>query len=257
MSVPFLSEEWFACARERLSDALPERPGVSARIVYEATGPSRVPLWSQVVVDGLVEHWGRGPVDDPDVTVRWDVADALGVLRSTMDGTEALDRATVVTERDGTRYAGPPPPMDMTAVPELAALPRVPGASLAVQYELRAGPFGPASFYLVFEDGRVASADLDRLPSPDVTVELPYRTFMEVRAGSLGVVEALARGRIAGDETSIILLGGLLETEPYQRVQRSCRGGGLALGALGEVAAAGAYRAAMTELAAETGDPDA
>jgi hypothetical protein len=254
MSVPFLSEEWFTAARERLADVLPARPGLSARIGYEATGEHGPPAWFQVIVDGVVEHWGTGLVDDPDVTVRWEVADALGVLRSTIGGTEALDRATVVTG-DGERYEGPAPPMDLLAAPGLGALPRVAGATVSVQYELASGPFGAASFYMAFEDGRVAAADLDRLPSPDVTVELPYRSFMEVRAGLIGVVDAVSRGRVSGDETSLILLGGLLEAEPYQRAQRGCRGGGLALGVLGEVAGGNAFRTAMAELAAETGDP--
>ena len=254
MGLPFLSPEWFAAARRLVQGALPVREGLTCQIQYEAVGLEGPRLWSQRIVDGQVVHWDLGGVSEPDLTVRWALADALGVLRSTVTGTEVMQRMTVVNDRPPRRYEGPPPPMDLDG-PELAELPRLPGASVVVQFDFRAAPFGPTSWSISFEDGRVVGLPFGRHPNPDVSIELPYRAVMEVHAGLIGPIDAVAQGRISGDETGMILFGGLLETPAYERAERQCRGGGLAMAVLGDVGAGDEWRSAMAELAAETTDP--
>jgi hypothetical protein len=254
MGLPFLSPEWCAAARSLMQGSLPAREGLNCQIHYEVVGPDGSLLWSQGIVDGQVVHWDLGGVAEPDVTVRWALVDALGVMRSTITGTEAMQRATVLNDRASSPYEGPPPPMDL-ASPELGDLPRLPGATVAVQFEFRSAPFGPTSWSIAFEDGQVVGLAFGRRADADVSIELPYRAVMEVHAGLIGPIDAVAQGRISGDETGMILFGGMLETPAYQRAQRQCRGGGLALAVLGEVSAGPEWRTAMAELAAQTVDP--
>lgn len=253
MGLPFLSSEWCAAARRRLDGALPAQEGLSCQIQYEVLTPHGQVLWSQGIVDGQVAHWDLGGVAEPDLTVRWALADALGVLRTNVTGTEVMQRMSVVNDRAGSRYEGPPPPMDLES--ELAVFPRLPGASVVVQFDFWSAPFGPLAWSIAFEDGEVSGLAFGQHEAAEVSIELPYRAYMEVFAGLIGPIDAVAQGRIKGDETGMILYGGLLETPAYQQAQRRCRGGGMTLAALGEVSAQSEWRKAMAELALETEDP--
>lgn len=252
--VTFLSDEWFAAARALTVDVANDRPrtGVGCRLQYDVSGPDAGRRFFQVVEDGALRRWEPGELDAPDIEVRWDWEHARRIYRRELDGTDAL-AATVVAERGpGRDYVGPPSPMELGEQPELANLPRLPDATVAVQYEYPAGPFGHVSFAIAFVDGRVDAMQLGRLPQPDVTVEVPFRVMAQVRRGDLSILEALEHGRVDGKLGPLGLLAGISESPEFHRAELACGASGLALGNLGATLAAPAAQAALDELAART-----
>ena len=73
--------------------------------------------------------------------------------------------------------------MDLGQQAELARLPRLPGATLDVQYEHAAGPFGHVSFIISFVEGQVASMRFGRLDDRDALVEVPYLVMAPTHEG--------------------------------------------------------------------------
>ena len=99
------------------------------------------------------------------------------ILHRRISGTEALAATTVV---DGD-YVGPPSPMDLGQQAELARLPRLPGATLDVQYEHAAGRSATSPSSSRSWTGQVASMRFGRLDDRDALVEVPYLVMALVR----------------------------------------------------------------------------
>ena len=80
-----LSEEWLEVQR-REAEALPERPGCTARIQYQVAGP---PLGTVVfrshLEDGRIVVNELGAEEDPDFTVIVPLADFRDVVRGELD----------------------------------------------------------------------------------------------------------------------------------------------------------------------------
>src|SRR5215475_164721 len=69
-----------------------------------------------------------------EVEVRWSADAARGILTRELRGNDALLATTVVASMvDGT-YEGTPAPLNLRSRPELAQMPRIPGASIVVAY---------------------------------------------------------------------------------------------------------------------------
>ena len=164
--------------------------------------------------------------------------------------------------RRGTGRAGRPrtrraaaagPPLDIREVPELAALPPFPGASLVVQSRLAAGPFGPASVWMAFDDGRCSGVDLGETDRADVLVEMACTRMAAARRGEITILEALeGGGGVEGDLGPLMLLAGLEESDELRVAERACGAAGTILGQLGALATTAEHRAAMAELASRT-----
>ena len=79
-----LSEEWLRTQQEETS-SLPERPGCTARIQYEVSGPplGKV-VWHTELEDGRTVATAAGPVDEPDFTVIVPLADFRDVVRGAL-----------------------------------------------------------------------------------------------------------------------------------------------------------------------------
>jgi hypothetical protein len=245
--IAFLSASWFEKAGELAAGTLTPRPGVSCRLQYEAASTR----WAQVVEDGSITRWEQGELQSADLEIRWNIDDAYRILHRGISGTEALAATTVV---DGD-YVGPPSPMDLGQQAELARLPRLPGATLDVQYEHAAGPFGHVSFIISFVDGQVASMRFGRLDDRDALVEVPYLVMALVRRGDLSIYEAIERGRVEGQVGPLALLAGLTESPELHAAELACGRSGLALGQLGEATAVAGFETAMQELAGMTEMP--
>jgi hypothetical protein len=241
-----LSAAAFARARELVAGALPERPGSSCRLQFDAGT-----RWGLVVEDGRVVTWEPGDVAHPDAEVRWSPDDAAAVLGGRLEGDEAYRRTTVAEQtRDGDAV-GPPPPMDIAERPELQALPSLPGATVLTQYRFRSGPFGPVHFWMRWEDGRVTGLDLGPVDDPDVRVEVSYRAMAKVRDGSITIIEALEDGSVDGKIGPMALLAGISEGREFQRAERAGGPAGQALATLGELREVAAFREACAALVEE------
>jgi hypothetical protein len=249
-AITLLSDAWFAEARALTVDLAPDRPhpGVGCRLQYDVLGAGGR-RFLQVVEDGALRQWEPGELDRPDIEVRLDRDDARRIYRRELDGTGALSVTIVAERRADGDYVGPPSPMDLGEQLELADLPRLPEATLTVQYEYPAGPFGHVSFAIAFVDGRVDAMQLGRMPEPDATVEVPFRVMAQVRRGDLSILEALEHGRVDGKLGPLGLLAGISESPEFHRAELACGASGLALGNLGATFADPAHQAALDELA--------
>lgn len=251
----FLSDQWFAVAKELVAGRLPPQPDASGRLQFEAhAGDERV-RWLQVIDAGEIRRWERGELADAEVEVRWRLEDAWRVLHRELSPNDAVKATTVLDHREGRSYLGIAPPLDLAEQPELDEFPLIPGVTVSFQAELHGSPFGDVSLALRFRDGRVASTT-STVPNPDVRAAFSFRDLIRMRLGEITILDALASGSLDGDQSSMIMMAGLLESESYRRAQRACGSrGSLALAALGEVATTPGYRSAMAELALGTGRP--
>ena len=238
-----LSEAAFARARELVDGTLPERPGSSCRLQFNAGT-----RWGLVVEDGRVATWEPGDLADAEAELRWSAEDAAAVLTGRLEGDEAMRRTTLAERAAAGDYVGPPPPMDVAGRPELEALPELPGATVLTQYRFRSGPFGPVDFWIRWEDGRVTGLDLGRVDEPDVRVEVTYRAMAKVRNGSITIIEALEDGSVDGKIGPMALLAGVSEGREWQRAERAGGPAGEALATLGELREVPAFREACAAL---------
>jgi hypothetical protein len=241
------------CDRARtLTAELPHLPGRSYRVQHDAIdqrGGHR--RWHQVVEEGRVVAWDAGDVDDPDIEVRWgDVARAAATYRGELSGTDALAAVRVVAAGEAEIS---PPPLELASVPELDGLPFVPGASVRVQYELAAGPFGGVSFWTTFSDGRSAGMGFGTLSDPDAIVRITFSSMAAVRAGEMTVLQALEDGgRVEGAVGPLMVLAGLQESPELRAVEMACGPAAGVLGAMGAVWDSLEHREAMVALGAVT-----
>jgi hypothetical protein len=246
--VRFLSDAWFARAEELLADVrAPE--GADVRMQFETTdAPGE--QWALTSVTGERPVLVAGPIDDPDLGLRWSRADARRVWRRELRDEGALTAAEARTPH----YSGPPAPFDLLDRPEIATLPRLADATVTAQYVFSAGPFGTVSHALVFEDGRFVRQVAGVVEDAPVRVTVPYEAIAPVRHGERTILDAIAAGTIDGDIGPMAVLAGILESPEFQAAERATDRHGFALAALGALDADPAYTAAMEQLAAETDD---
>jgi hypothetical protein len=251
----YFGEEWCARARELTAGILPRRSGIDARLQYEVRSENCCWRWFQLIEDGQLRDWAVGEVADPELEIRWDLGAALAIWRQEVDGTEALARTTIATDTAGGIYAGAPPPANLGPQPSLADLPQVKGATVGVQFHLWSGPFGDVRYFISVVDGQLVGQDFGILAQPDAVIELPYRDYMRYEHGDITVLELVSMGRLEAAEGPLVTYAGLIESPEFEQAMRGCSPPGIALGALGEVAATPGYRAAMTELALTAEEP--
>jgi hypothetical protein len=251
----YLTDAWFAWARERTAGTLPPRPGIDARLQYDVRSADRRWRWFQVIEDGQLRDWALGELPDAEVEIRWDLETALAVLRQEIGGSEALAATTIAAPAAGGVYVGPPPPANLGFQRSLAALPHFPGATVAIQVHLWSGPFGEVAYFVSFVDGQLQAQGFGVLPQPDIVVELPYLEYMRYERGDITVLELIAMGRLEAAEGPLVTYAGLLESPPFEEAMRACGPSGVALGSLGEVATTPAYRVALAEIASQTAAP--
>jgi hypothetical protein len=241
-----LSDAAFARARELVDGVLPDRPGSSCRLQFDAGT-----RWVLVVQDGRVVTWEPGDLPDADAEVRWSPDDAAAILSGRLEGDDAHRRTTVVEQAKAGEYVGPPPPMDLAGREELEALPRLPDVTVLTQYRFRSGPFGLVDYWVRWEDGRVTGMDLGRVDEADVRVEVTYRAMADVRRGSMTIIEALEDGTVDGKIGPMALLAGVSESREWQRAERAGGPAGEALATLGELREVQAFRDACAALVEE------
>jgi len=195
-----------------------------------------------------VVTWEPGDLPDAEAELRWSPEDAAAVLAGRLEGDEAMRRTTLVEQAPGGDYVGPPPPMDIAGRPQLDDLPELPGATVLTQYRFRSGPFGTVDFWMRWEDGRVTGIDLGRLDESDVRVEVTYRAMVQVRDGSITIIEALEDGSVDGKIGPMALLAGVSESREFQRAERGGGPAAEALATLGELREVAAFRDACAAL---------
>lgn len=248
--VPLASERWFEQAR-LLTTTLPSRPGLGVRLQFDAVDDSGTHhRWYQVVEDGQVVAWQDGEVDRPDLELRWSLADARAMYRQELSGTEAIAAVRVIVPGVS---EGPAPPLDILDTAELAMLPAVPGATLAVQFEFADGPFGDVSFWETFEDGLVTASEFGRADEHDVLIAISYQRMVGVRSGEMTILECLENGgKVEGALGPLMLMAGLEESPEMRAAELACGPAGALLARVGEIAASADHREAMAALAKAT-----
>jgi predicted lipid carrier protein YhbT len=93
--VPYLSQAWLDRQRA-LTGALPERPGVTARVQYVVTGaPAGEVHYAQTVVDGRVTAATLGDDADAEVTLSQVYAVAVDIARGELDPNAAFMQGRV------------------------------------------------------------------------------------------------------------------------------------------------------------------
>jgi hypothetical protein len=241
-----LSDAAFARARELVGDALPERPGSSCRLQFDAGT-----RWGLVVEDGRVTTWQPGDLADAEAELRWSPEDAAAVLSGRLEGDEAHRRTTLSERAKAGDYVGPPPPMDLAGRAELQDLPELPAATVLTQYRFRSGPFGAVDYWVRWEDGRVTGMDLGLVEDHDVRGEVTFRAMARVRDGSMTIIEALEDGSVDGKIGPMALLAGVSEGREWQRAERAGGPAAGALATLGELREVTAFREACAALVEE------
>lgn len=223
---------------------LPQRPGLGCRVQFRSDGPS----WHLVIVDGQLESWDLGELDDPTIVLGMSPEAAVEAHQPDADGTAVLAACTLIGS-DGSE--GLPSPLDILDVPELDDLPELPGADVTIQFHLSDGPFGDVDYWWRFESGRSIASELGRAHDPDIVAWGPFDAIQRVRSGEMSLLEALSQGaRVEAEEGPLMLYAGLQESPEFQTAIRGCGPCARAFGVLGTVRADPVFRAALVELSA-------
>lgn len=91
----YLSQEWLDLQKE-LAQALPSRPGVSARLQFVVTGsPHGEVRYHQTVADGLLVALQLGDDPNAEVTLTHSYAVALEIATGKVDANEAFMQGRV------------------------------------------------------------------------------------------------------------------------------------------------------------------
>lgn len=242
-------------AREQTTAVSIGHTDLTARLQFEASSADGPIRWAEVIADGQVVEWRLGDLDEPDVELRLDLGHAWRLVQDGTDGTAALAGVEVFEAGDPGRGV-PPSPMDLGGRPELGDLPVIPGATLDVQYEYSAGPWGNVSFSVSFVDGKVEAMGLGRIAEPDVIAKCSYLQMAQVRRGDIGILDVLVNGgTVQGPEGALALLGGISESREFRRAEMACGRSGVTLGALGELHHSPGYVGGLDGLLAATDPP--
>jgi hypothetical protein len=248
----FLSDGWLDRARSLLDD-LSCDPDLTFRVgyVFELRDGSR--HLAHEVEKGRLVRWEFDAASEPEVAIRWprDVALEFFLGRSEA---EAMHRAVTISEqRDGALWTGPPPPLDLSARPEVQLLPRIPGANLVCQYRLREGPFGDIFCWFRFEEGQFRSLELGEAAEADTVIDTTFTAMVRMRRGEIAPLQAIQAGGVAGSWEKLALQSGIVEGAEYQRAIRACgTRGAEALAAFGRYRATPEVAEALHVLASET-----
>jgi hypothetical protein len=235
-----MSPGMFEASRLSLAD-LCLSSTTSVRLQFDSAGTR----WHLVMDAGRVVGWAGGELEAPDVELRWSAEDAARIFSGRLRGDDAIAATTVVAAQCDGVYVGPPAPLDLGQRTELERLPRVRGATLAVEFALRAGPFGGMQHVVCFEDGRFLRQRLGEHADADVRVEFDYRAMALVRRGTIGVLDALDGGSVRGSIGALAALDGIVESPEYHDAELATGGQMLALAALGELYEQPAFARAM------------
>ncbi len=252
--VAFLSDEWFLQALEGVRDAGSYRCGANARLQYEAFSPKGSVHWGEVIEDGRVAAWEKGPLQDADVDIRWSVDDAYAILRGDRVGAAAAAATTIVEQRPDGFSVGVLPPCSLAKEPALARLRRLPGADLTLHCQFPAAPIGGERCSMMFVDGQLARMVAGWVGDADVVIEFPFRQLILFWRGEITWADALQEGAIRGSIEPMVFLAGIIESTPYRRAAARATSGPapLALATVGELVANVEYRTAVTDLMART-----
>jgi hypothetical protein len=142
------------------------------------------------------------------------------------------------------------PPLDDFPCPGFEDLRVVPDATARLRFELTGTPVGRILCDIRYQDGRrpsgrvVASWPESTTPgepahgAPLITVAMSYRNYLKLRTGERTALEAIADGGDVGDTrwTLLLLLHGIVQSEPYLAAYRSLAVIPEALGWWGEAA---------------------
>jgi hypothetical protein len=196
-------------------------------------------------LDGHLHRWASGAARACDLSVclpaaRWlDEEGDVGALLADVTFEAHGQRDTIV-------------PADLRR--RLAWLPRLPNATLDVLFSFTTGPLGPFELRYRVDDGRVALAiEPAASPTPpDIVLSLWFGPFLASLIGDRLTVHALERGTVRrGELAHLMLLAGLIESDPHRDAVRPLRPLYAALARHGDLLGAPALRAAGRAAAQE------
>lgn len=105
-------------------------------------------------------------------------------------------------------------------------LPRRPGCSAVIGYEVTGGTEGTVRFHTVIEDGRIVANALGAADGPDFTMALPLEEFVAVVRGELEPHVGFMQGRIkvTGDIGRLLSVLPVTCSEEWRRATDSVAG---------------------------------
>ena len=195
-----------------------ERPYATGTVFWDVRGAAGVVHHRADVERGVVV--GRDRTDVPG-----DWALVLPDGGQPPAGPATASDLAMVTVRLGDREV-PLPPLDDLASGAMRELPEVPDADLALRLELRDTPVGTVRVEIGYVAGRRTHAELVEefgagvpgVPSgaAEAGLQLPYRTYLELRSGRTGLLEAVEVGAAQGEWTHLLLLHGLFQLPAHR-----------------------------------------
>ena len=190
--------------------------------------------------------------------VEWELCDEPGPWAIVRPGPPqrpcSIGRATpeevaaVGVRLDG--RVGPLPPLDDLPDPAMDLLEFVPDATARLRFELTGSPVGRILCDIRYQDGKRSMAEVvgqwpERTSpgepahdAPEMKVTMTFRNYLRMRSGELTALEAIADGGDVSDTrwTLLLLLHGLIQSEPYVAAYRAMPAMPAELGWWGEAA---------------------
>jgi len=182
-----------------------------------------------VIADGRLVAWDLGT--ESDVVVVQDIDLQLATTTRVGIGNRVLEGTRVLIDDELHR----PPPLDDVFFGGFTDLPQAVGATLLAQIEVIGGPFGTATYWQRWVDGRRVGTGLGTCDEqPDIYARRLFYLMIEERAGRLDLLDSLEGGEVRGAWPLLMTFAGLLASPEYLagEDQAAC-GGGETLATLG------------------------
>jgi hypothetical protein len=201
--------------------------------------------------DGGGLSWEPRTSECEAVRLCWSRGDAQRLAVGALSGTRAM-AATRIADASRRTPELSLPPMGFVHAASAVEIPTMLGASLRAQFATTDGPFGAFSYVLELVDGVPSHEAFATAATADVVVTLPYQAIASVFAGSISVLEAIARGEVAGELAALAALAGVFESDEFRALMAQSAHTALTLAALGDLRTAPAFQLALAHVVSAT-----
>lgn len=204
-------------------------PGSSPGSLAEPSPVSSPPPLEEAVgtlrlaIDGsghIECRWAEQPLRDCHLVFAADRAAIVASITQVPQDITFPARFDIDDTGSGGRWHGPIPPLDMAVVPAFTSLPVIAGASVTAQLVLTGSPVGVIAYRLILADGQLTAIELGASGDADVFIRFRYADYLQVRAGTMVMAEALRSGDLDGSFGKAQMLSGLIQSPPFEDAYR-------------------------------------
>lgn len=169
----------------------------------------------QVFEDGSLTAWVLDETDPSDLEVRWE-SRRLELLWTAPDRLTAADLSTLRFSMPSADRRYGLLPSDPATLDLCGALPRIPGATMTVRYEITDGVRPGLELTHTIRDGALVEARYGGEHDPDsLVVVASWAWVLELLRGQCGLLDLMHHGRVIGQIPSLSLATGILESEEH------------------------------------------